>query len=233
MSDNSSIEWTNSTWNPITGCTPISAGCTHCYAKRMSVRLAGRFGYPKENPFTPGIEHIGEWTKPMGWRKPRKIFVCSMGDLFHDAVTSNQIIKVLDFCRQSSQHTFQILTKRPERCCSFDFPSNVWLGTTVEVYSAFGRITHLSNTNARVRFLSCEPLLSPLDLQRLLTNNIHWVVVGAETGPNKRPMNLDWARQIRDDCATANIPFFFKKDSDGQGTLDGIAYHNFPKVQNV
>jgi protein gp37 len=228
MSDNSSIEWTDASWNPITGCTKISEGCRHCYAQRMAARFAGRNGYPKDKPFTPGTEHIGQWHKPVLWRKPRKIFVCSMGDLFHADVTDAQIQKVLDCCQYSKHHTFQILTKRPERCKDFIYPKNVWLGTTVESHTEYHRIDALAECAVSVRFVSCEPLLSPLITIPHYLKHIDWVIAGAETGPNARQMDLAWARYLRDICLPASIPFFFKRDSVGRGTLDGIEYHQFP-----
>jgi protein gp37 len=225
------IEWTDETINRVTGCTPISAGCAHCYAARMAKRFHGRNGYPEENPFKPGNIRPDAWKDVFGWRKPRMVFLSSMGDLFHKDVPSCEIQLELDLCAQFSQHTFQILTKRPERCSNFHYPDNVWLGTTLENSSVYGRVKELSKTDSTVKFLSCEPLLSELLFVPL--GLVDWVIVGAETGPGARPMNLDWARRIRDDCKAARVPFFFKKDSDRRGTLDGMTYHEFPEVRHA
>ncbi len=213
----SKIEWTDATWNPVTGCTPVSTGCANCYAKRMAKRLAGRHGYPKTNPFTVTV-HLDRLEEPLRWRKPRMVFVCSMGDLFHDDVPGDVIDKVFAVMELAPQHTFQVLTKRPHHMATYlnargfglnPLP-NVWLGTSVEDQSlAHYRIPYLLNCPAVVRFLSCEPLLGPLP--NLNLDGIHWVIVGGESGPGARPMNSDWARDIRNQCQAAGVPFFFKQ----------------------
>lgn len=226
------IEWCDETWNPITGCTPISAGCSHCYARRMAHRLNGRFGYPAlpADPFAPATMHdANEWAKPDKWKRPRLIFVCSMGDLFHNSVSDGQIEMVIDDCRTYARHIFIILTKRPTRATRFRYPSNVLLGATVESQEYIDRAFALRESNARVKFLSCEPLLGPLDLREYLGQGIGWVIVGAETGPGKRPMKVEWAASIRDQCLAAGVPFFFKKDSHGSHYLFDKIWEQFPK----
>jgi protein gp37 len=257
------IEWVKNddesqgeTWNPVTGCTPISEGCKNCYAKRMSKRLAGRFGYPKNEPFKVTI-HPDKLKQPSQWKKPKRIFVCSMGDLFHDDVPFEYIEHVFRIMLDSPKHIFQVLTKRPRRAKLFLNPQirsdvfkhwpfpNVYYGVSVEDQPAADeRISLLLQTPASKRFISIEPMLGPisLNLATVCDRNCNeyqeaWcpgttgkcicqvdldlVICGAETGPGKRPMDLDWARSIRDQCQEANVPFFFKKDSKGNRELDG------------
>lgn len=226
------IEWTDLTWNPITGCTPVSESCLNYYAKRMAARLAGRCGYPADDPFRVTF-HPDKLDIPRKWKKPRRIFVCSMGDLFHSAISAVHICDILDICAQNGNHTFLLLTKRPERMrrlsnARLRYPQNVWCGATAENQARLDeRVPHLLETPAKVLFLSLEPLLGPVNLSQWL-DRLSWIIIGAETGPGKRPMNLDWARSVRDQCAEAGIPFFFKKDSNGRSTLDGVEHHEFP-----
>ena len=259
------IEWAEETWNPITGCTPVSEGCEHCYARRMAQRLAGRYGYPKEDPFRPGVFHPDKLDLPYSWGRPRHVFVCSMGDLFHVGVTQEHINAVLNTVSNALRHRFLFLTKRPERMAlgiaawrKAEFEGRfstgatmreqganerMWLGVTAENQKrADERIPVLLKIPAAVRFVSLEPLLGPVDLREgrywidsrrqlaidvglghLGADNpmLGFVIVGAETGPGARPMDLDWARQVRDQCQEAGVPFFFKKDSDGNRELDG------------
>jgi protein gp37 len=230
MSD-TKIEWADAVWNPVTGCTPVSAGCQHCYARRMATRLAGRCGYPAAEPFRVTL-HPDKGYEPVRWRKPRRIFVCSMGDLFHDAVPQSYIHTVLHVVRTCLLHTFMLLTKRPERaaridwtCASYgeDYRSlpNLWLGTSVEDQAtADERIPHLLRCPAAVRFVSAEPLLGPIDLadavvkRQLGDPQPNWVIAGGETGPGARPAHPDWFRSLRDQCQAASVPFFFKQHGE-------------------
>jgi protein gp37 len=212
MSAGSSIEWTESTWNPLTGCTKISPGCKHCYAERMARRLQA-MGQPNyANGFRPTLhEHM--LGQPLDWKKPQMVFVNSMSDLFHEDVPSEFIQQVLDVMRRASWHTFQVLTKRSGHLLELDpaieWPSNVWMGVSVENREYSYRIEHLRQTNARVKFLSLEPLLGPLP--RLDLSGIDWVIVGGESGPGARPMAEEWVLAIRDHCVAAGVPFFFKQ----------------------
>jgi len=283
----SKIEWTEATWNPIAGCSKVSSGCANCYAERMSQRLAA-MGQTK---YRGVVDDRGHWTgkvnfdeaellKPLKRRKPTMYFVCSMSDLFQEAVPFAFIDKVFAVMALCSQHTFQVLTKRPERMSRYfagdggtsgvelrimrameplvgkqgaykgqgrtswlaetervlPLP-NVWLGTSVENQEcADKRIPHLIECPAAVRFLSCEPLLGPIDIQGTtpVGRNVDWVIVGGESGPGARPMNLDWARDIRDTCVEAGVPFFFKqvggvnKNAAGR-LLDGREWNEMPK----
>lgn len=212
MSIGSSIEWTESTWNPVTGCTKISAGCKHCYAERMARRLQA-MGQPNyRNGFKVTCHHdvLGY---PMKWKKPQMIFVNSMSDLFHKDVSVAFIGEIFFTMNQTPWHTYQILTKRSERLAllsgRFSWSPNIWMGVTVENADHVGRIDDLRTVSAAVRFLSLEPLLGPLpDLD---LRGIGWVIVGGESGPGARPMDAAWVGDIRDQCLSANVPFFFKQ----------------------
>ena len=212
MALGSSIEWTEATWNPLTGCTKVSPGCKHCYAERMAKRLQG-MGHPSyENGFRLTL-HERLLTLPLEWKRPRTIFVNSMSDLFHRDVPVEFIERVFDTMTQAPQHRFQVLTKRPERAAelspSLPWPRNVWLGTSVETSKYFGRIDELRNCQAQVRFLSLEPLLGPMTGIEL--EAIDWVIVGGESGPGARPMDPAWVVEIRDTCLANNVSFFFKQ----------------------
>ncbi|NKT69512.1 DUF5131 family protein [Rhodococcus hoagii] len=221
MADNSSIEWTEATWNPVTGCDRISAGCDHCYAMTLSKRLKsmGAEKYQTDgNPKTSGpgfgvAIHPQSLDQPRRWRTPRVVFVNSMSDLFHAKVPVGFVRDVFDVMRETPHHTYQVLTKRSLRLARIadrlDWPSNVWMGVSVENALVLDRVDHLREVPAAVRFLSCEPLLGPLDGINL--EGIGWVIAGGESGPNYRPMELSWARGIRDACTAANVPFFFKQ----------------------
>mgnify|MGYP001050675095 CR=1 FL=1 len=212
MGTHSSIEWTQSTWNPITGCTKVSPGCKHCYAERMAVRLQG-MGQPNYlSGFRLTIhEHMLEL--PLGWKKPQMIFVNSMSDLFHEDVPLEFIQKAFDVMHHASWHTFQVLTKRSRRLLELDheidWPRNIWMGVSVESQSYTFRIEHLRQTGAHVKFLSLEPLLGPLPALDL--HDIDWVILGGESGPGARPMAKEWVIDIRDQCLAARVPFFFKQ----------------------
>ncbi len=208
----SSIEWTESTWNPITGCTKISLGCANCYAERMARRLRSMGNEKYANGFRVTL-HQDALMEPLSWKKPQLIFVNSMSDLFHRQVPLSFIRQVFEVMRQASWHRFQILTKRSRRLLhlsrQIDWPDNVWMGVSVENEAYCFRIDHLRRTGARVRFLSLEPLLGPIG--RLDLTGIHWVIVGGESGPGARPMQEEWVVQIRDQCNESNAPFFFKQ----------------------
>jgi len=212
MSVRSAIEWTESTWNPITGCTKISPGCKHCYAERMALRLQAMEQPNYANGFRLTLhEHMLEL--PLGWKKPQMVFVNSMSDLFHQDVPPEFIQRAFDVMRRASWHTFQVLTKRSARLLELspqiDWPANVWMGVSVENEDYTFRIDHLRGTNARVKFLSLEPLLGPLP--RLDLRGIDWVIVGGESGPRARPIQKEWVIDIRNQCLAANVPFFFKQ----------------------
>ncbi len=213
MAINSAIEWTEATWNPITGCTKFSRGCINCYAKRMARRLAGRYGYPEDDPFRLTL-HPSRLSQPLGWKGNHIIFVCSMSDVFHDDVPSGYIDQILEVIEKCPRHIFQILTKRAERLLEIsrqigEWPENAWIGVTVEANEYKQRIDLLRQIKASIRFLSCEPLLDDLGILNL--EKIDWVIVGGESGWNSRPMHSEWAASIRDQCLTRNIPYFFKQ----------------------
>lgn len=224
MAAGSAIEWTEATWNPTTGCTRASAGCDHCYAVRMSYRLeqmqqADYEGLTAVN--RKGERHFNGIVRchedrldiPRRWKKPRVVFVNSMSDLFHPRVPLDFIARVFEVMNGCPHHTFQLLTKRPEiaaKCAGgLEWSDNIWMGTSVENMMVTHRIRDLQRIPARIRFLSCEPLLGPLP--RLALRGIHWVIVGGESGPGARPMEQDWVLQIRNRCVTQNVPFFFKQ----------------------
>ena len=240
MAQASSIEWTEATWNPVTGCDEVSPGCGHCYAKTF----AERFRNVPAHPYTMGFDltlRPERLNQPLEWKRPRRIFVNSMSDLFHEAVPLEYIAEVFDVMRRASWHTFQILTKRSERlhetASSLIWPENVWMGVSVENQRWVTRVDDLRQVPAAVRFLSCEPLLGPIHLE---LRNINWVIVGGESGPGARPMNPDWARSVRDQCLGAGVPFFFKQwgsyDSNGRRkskrttgrALDGLIWNEYP-----
>lgn len=207
-----SIEWTESTWNPVTGCTKISPGCKHCYAERMALRLRA-MGQPNyKNGFELTL-HERMLSVPLSWKKSRMIFVNSMGDLFHENVPIDFIIRVFGVMKDAWWHRFQILTKRSSRLIEIDqlidWPDNVWMGVSVEDEDYKFRIDHLRATRAKTKFISFEPLLGPLD--GLNINDIHWAIVGGESGPNARPMSESWVTIIRDRCKSSNVAFFFKQ----------------------
>jgi protein gp37 len=234
MAQTSSIEWTESTWNPVTGCTKISAGCAHCYAERMAKRLKamGQSRYRNEFKVTLQPDALDA---PLHWKRPRMIFVNSMSDLFHEDVPADYIANVFAVMQEASQHTFQVLTKRPQRAAelapNLPWPDNVWMGTTVESADYLYRIHSLIQIPAKIRFLSLEPLLGPLP--KLPLKDIHWVIVGGESGPEARPIESKWIFKIRDQCQKSDVPFFFKqwggvnKSAAGR-RLDGCIWDEMP-----
>ncbi len=234
MAQASTIEWTEATWNPVTGCTKISPGCKFCYAERMAFRLQAMGQNRYRNAFRLTLQPDALET-PLRWKSPRVIFVNSMSDLFHKDVPIDYIKQCFRVMEEASQHTFQVLTKRPERvaevCDELPWPKNVWMGTSIESADYLHRIKSLRDVPAHVRFLSVEPLLGPLP--RLALKGIHWVIVGGESGPGARPMAVEWVRPIRDQCARRRIPFFFKqwggtnKKRTGR-LLDGRTWDEMP-----
>ena len=212
MSQNSSIEWTESTWNPVTGCTPLSDGCINCYALRMAKRLKAMGNSRYSNGFSVTLHH-DLIDLPLKWKKPRKVFVNSMSDLFHKKVPEKFIQQIFNTMSRSQQHTFQILTKRAERLAAIaskiNWPNNVWMGVTVESGEYTHRIDLLRNISAAVKFLSIEPMIGPVE--NLDLNGIQWVIVGGESGPGSRTMKQEWVESIRDQCLQVDVPFFFKQ----------------------
>ena len=250
MAEYSSIEWTDATWNPVTGCTKVSPGCKHCYAEAFAERWRGIKGHPYEQGFDLRL-----WPErlelPLRWKERRKIFVNSMSDLFHKDVPDEFIGKVFDVMRQANWHIFQLLTKRPERMrawankhfCSSGhspngkqvWPEQVWAGVSVETQAYVSRIRDLQQVPAKIRFLSIEPLLGPVDLAGTGGTGLDWVICGGESGRGARPMNEEWARDLRNQCAAARVPFFLKqlggernKRGGALALLDGAEHKEYP-----
>jgi protein gp37 len=212
MSLSTSIEWTDSTWNPVTGCTKISSGCANCYAERMALRLKAMGNPSYTNGFDIAL-HEDALELPLKWKKPQTIFVNSMSDLFHEDIPLEFILRVFDVMRRADWHCYQILTKRSERMLELSpqlrWTSNIWMGVTVEEKNYNYRIENLKRTDAKVKFLSLEPLLSPI--QNLQLDGIDWVIVGGESGPKARPMKKEWVVDIKNQCQDKKVPFFFKQ----------------------
>lgn len=239
VADKSSIEWTTATWNWATGCTKISEGCENCYMFREYPRLK-RFGLPTYQ-WQPDDVHIHEdvLSKPFGWKTPRMIFTNSMSDFFHEKIPFEFLDRVLEVIKATPQHTYQVLTKRSWRMMKYGerigcFPDNVWLGVTVESSPYKFRIEHLRKTDADVRFLSVEPLIAPVGVLDL--RGISWVIAGGESGPKYRSCEVEWLREVRDQCIDAKVPFFFKqwgglRPKSGGRLLDGKKWNEFPKVK--
>ena len=236
MAMKSAIEWTESTWNPVTGCTKVSPGCAHCYAERMALRLQA-MGQPNYvNGFRLTLhDHAVE--SPLRWRRPQMIFVNSMSDLFHEDVPVEFIERIFEVMRRAHWHTFQVLTKRSARLVeladALPWPPNVWMGVSVESGRHTCRIDDLRCTGARVKFLSLEPLLGPIPSLDL--TGIDWVIVGGESGPRARPLERSWVVEIRKQCKRAKVPFFFKqwggvnKKRNGR-ILDGRTWDEMPQA---
>ncbi len=234
----SKIEWTDSTWNPISGCTKISAGCQNCYAARMAKRLQLMGSLRYKNGFKVTI-HEDLFDAPLQWKKPRIIFVNSMSDLFHEEIPEKTIHQLFRIMAKASQHTFQILTKRAERLYELaprlEWPSNIWMGVTVESESYAYRIELLKKIPAAVKFISFEPLLSGIDASHSL-HGIDWIIVGGESGPNARPMKAEWARALQKMAQSYNAAFFFKqwggtnKKKAGR-MLDGREWNAMPQIK--
>jgi protein gp37 len=239
MSASSSIEWTDATWNPVTGCSRVSPGCVHCYAERFAERFRGVHGHPYEMGFDLTLRP-DRLELPLQWPEPRKIFVNSMSDLYHEKVPLDFIYRVFATMRKAHWHTFQILTKRAKRLGELGpvlpWPSNVWQGVSVEREDYLWRVDQLRKTSAVVRFLSLEPLVGPLD--DLDLHGIDWVIVGGESGPGARPISESWVVSIRDQCLRARVPFFFKqwggvqKHVNGR-ELEGRTWDDFPSRRSI
>lgn len=276
MADKTGIAWTDATWNPVTGCTKVSDGCTNCYAETLALRLQA-MGSPKYADGFAVRTHERALAIPLRWREPRRVFVNSMSDLFHVDVPTEFIDRVFAVMALSPWHTYQVLTKRPQRAANYlnNVPRvltaimaqmqtltgqtdaaltwplpNVWIGTSVEDQRAAHRIDALLRCPAAVRFLSCEPLIGPLSIERWLTpkfppgdpryeesggRGVDWVIVGGESGPGFRPLDLDWARALRDECAAGAVSFFFKqvggaRPTSGGCLLDGVEHKAFPAM---
>jgi protein gp37 len=249
------IEWTDATWNPVTGCTKVSAGCDHCYAATLATRLL-TVHYLRRDPVVGSSANkkdpfaVRLWPErlddPRRWTSPRRVFVNSMSDLFHHDIPEPFLVQVFSAMLAAPQHTFQILTKRPNHVVRFwrrhqalfpgnCIPEHIWIGTSIEDQRTTYRLAHLQRVPATVRFLSCEPLLGPITLH---LDGIHWVIVGGESGVGHRPMNLAWARAIRDQCKAASVPFFFKqvggRTPKAKGRLlDGRTWDEYPARTKV
>lgn len=248
------IEWTDATWNPTTGCTKVSRGCDHCYAETLSRRLLKK-QYTKRLPVVDTPVNRGDpfavrlWPErleqPRDWQEPRQIFVNSMSDLFHSEIPDVFVRRIFEVMLEVDRHIYQVLTKRPSRALRFwrankdlfggeMLPAHIWIGTSVEDARAQYRIRQLEQVPAMIRFLSCEPLLGPLNLD---LSGVSWVIVGGESGPNHRPMDLAWARGIRDQCLLQAVPFFFKQvggrtPKAGGRKLDGEFFDAMPQALN-
>ena len=239
MSDKSAIEWTDATWNPVTGCVKVSPGCDHCYAERFAERFRGVKGNAYEQGFDLKF-HENRLDQPLRWKRPRMVFVNSMSDLFLKDVPNEYIDRVFEVMEKATQHTFQVLTKRSGRMRRYlrqrgGCGRNIWCGVSVEDQARKVRIEHLRDTPiGTTRFLSIEPLLENLRLQWQDLDGIHWVIVGGESGPGARPMEREWVRLIRNACKMTGTPFFFKQwggisAKAGGRTLDGKTYDEMPR----
>lgn len=229
--DVSKIEWTNETWNPVTGCTKYSQGCQNCYAEKMHKRLTAMGQEKYSKPFNEVVFHKEALSNHKFSRldtKRKLIFVNSMSDTFHKDVTDSQIKDILDECEWNDPNVFQILTKRAERLPDFEYPFNVWLGVTVEMAKYKSRMQYLKQTNAKIKFLSCEPLLE--DLGELDLTGIDWVICGGESGKNARPLHPDWVRNIQRQCQEQNVPFFFKQWGEFAPVESSIEYLELQKT---
>jgi protein gp37 len=238
MSANTAIEWTDATWNPVSGCTKVGRGCDHCYAERMAERFRGTPGHPFERGFDLTLRPH-KLREPLSWRRPRRIFVNSMSDLFHKDIPRQFIDSVFDTMERASWHSFQVLTKRSSLLRSYvnaryrdlPAPEHIWLGVSIEDCSTLGRLRHLQQANATVRFVSFEPLLE--DLGQVNLSGIHWAIAGGESGPKARAVEADWIRSLRDQCHDAGVAFFFKQwggktPKAGGNTLDGQRWLQYP-----
>lgn len=235
MSVSSKIEWTEATWNPVTGCDKVSPGCAHCYAETFAERWRGTPGHPYEQGFDlrlwpDRLDH------PLRWKRPRMIFVNSMSDLFHERVPDDYIAQVFEVMAQADQHTFQVLTKRPERVAELagrlEWAPNIWMGVSIENRRFVHRAELLRSVPSAVRFISAEPLLGPLE--GLDLSDIDWLIAGGESGHRHRPVRAEWLRDLRDACDAHKVAFFFKQwggrtPKAGGRLLDGREYNGFPE----
>jgi len=240
MALGSSIEWTQATWNPVTGCTKVSPGCANCYAERFSLRLK-RMGNPRYSCGFKVTMHHDLLQLPLKWKQPRLIFVNSMSDLFHEAVPFDFIESVFTVIQSSPRHTFQILTKRAERLSEISpylpWPRNLWMGVSVERQDYTWRVEYLGRVPAVVKFVSCEPLLGHLNLPM---HDLQWIIVGGESGPGARNMDTEWIRSIRNQCAESRVAFFLKqlggvkdKRAKEQALLDGNLCKEWPSISSL
>lgn len=242
MSEKTTIEWTETTWNPVSGCTKISRGCDNCYAERFSERFRGVKGHPFEQGFDLRL-WPARLEYPLQWRRPRRIFVNSMSDLFHKEIPTSFIEQVFDTMERADWHTYQVLTKRSslmrdfvnERYARSVCPPHIWLGVSVEDRQALSRVEHLRQARASVRFLSVEPLLGPIG--KIDLTDIHWVIVGGESGPGFRAMQPEWAEEVRDQCRVQEVAFFFKqwgglRPKSGGNLLGGRKWAQFPRTSS-
>jgi protein gp37 len=240
MAAQTTIEWTDATWNPVTGCTKISAGCDLCYAERLSERFRGVKGHPFEHGFDVTLRPE-RLEQPLAWRRPKMIFVNSMSDLLHKEVPWSFVDRVFDTMERAAWHRFQVLTKRSSRLRDYvnarygrrGAPGHFWLGASVEDGTKVSRIRHMQAARAAVRFLSIEPLIGRMGTVDL--SGVHWVIVGGESGPRARPMLVEWVREVRDQCVAAGVPFFFKqwgglRPKSGGRLLDGREWNQWPQV---
>ena len=238
MSANTAIEWTEATWNPVSGCTKLSRGCDNCYAERLAERFRGVPNHPFERGFDLTLRPH-KLLEPISWRRPRRVFVNSMSDVFHKEIPTTFVDQIFDTMEQAHWHVFQILTKRSSlmrryvnrRYAGSRAPKHIWLGVTVEDRSSIGRIRHLADTAGAVRFVSFEPLLEALGKVDLA--GIHWAIAGGESGPGARPVHAEWIRSIRDQCRTEGVAFFFKQwggrtSKAGGNQLDGRQWMQYP-----
>lgn len=239
MATNSRIEWTDATWNPVRGCTKISPGCKHCYAERFAERFRGVQGHPFEQGFDLRLvpEKVNE---PLHWKRPQRIFVNSMSDLFHDEVPLSYIKRVFAVMNQADWHQYQVLTKRAERLeelsSQLPWAPHIWMGVSVENEDYLWRIDHLRRTKAHLKFLSIEPLLGPLG--KISLRGIDWVIVGGESGPGARPMQSSWLTDIKDQCLRAGVAFFFKQWGGVQKKrygrqLEGRTWDEMPELLTI
>jgi len=234
VADHSRIEWTHATWNPVTGCDKVSPGCAHCYAETFAERFRGVKGHAYEQGFDLKLwpERL---TVPLTWKRPRLVFVNSMSDLFHEDIPFEFLCEVFRTMKKAGWHTFQILTKRADRLAELapllDWPSNVWMGVSIENRRFVQRADRLRTVKAEVRFISAEPLLGPLESLRL--DGIHWLIAGGESGHKHRPVKVEWLRDLRDRCQAEGVPFFFKQwggntSKAGGRVLDGREWSGMP-----
>jgi protein gp37 len=243
MSGTTTIEWTDATWNPVTGCTKISAGCDNCYAERFSERFRGTPGHPFESGFDL-VLRPERLEQPLQWRRSKMIFVNSMSDLFHKEIPDEFIGRIFDTMEQATWHTFQVLTKRSSLMAKFlrkryeakRGPSHMWFGVSIEDGTKLSRVEHLRSAPAGIRFLSIEPLIGPIG--KLDLTGIDWVIVGGESGPKARPMADRWVREVRDQCTTAGVAFFFKqwggvRPKSGGRKLEGREWNQLPGPNKI
>jgi len=240
MAARTSIEWTDTTWNPVSGCVKVSPGCDNCYAERFAERFRGVPGHPFERGFDVTLRPQ-RLREPLSWKRPRRVFVNSMSDLFLKEIPRVFLDQVFETMERADWHVYQVLTKRSslmrryvnQRYQGRKAPAHIWLGVSVEDKRRLVRLRHLSETQASVRFVSFEPLLE--DLGRIDLAGIHWAIAGGESGPRWRPVDADWIRSLRDQCAAADVPFFFKqwggiRPKSGGNTLDGQQWAQYPEV---